>query len=190
MSLRTLKNSLFALVRKSDHKRWSNIANHDTAWSGRTVAMSKYVRPGESVFEFGAGRCHLREMLPAGSQYTPSDIVERDAGTYVCDLNARPLPAFPKHDIGFCSGVLEYVYELDEVVASFAKSFNRVIASYADLDRNPSKKKRLRNGWFNHLTRRKFLGCFEAAGYSLQFEELWERHGIYVFDLKSKFTSD
>ena len=189
MSFRTFKNLIYSLVAKSDFRRWSDIGNHDEAWSGRTLAMSKYVAPGESVFEFGAGRCHLREMLPEGCSYTPSDIVERDPGTYVCDLNHQPLPVFPRHDVAVCSGVLEYVHDLDPVAAALAKSFDRLIVSYADIDRNPKKSKRIRNGWFNHLTRRKFLGKFEAAGYRLDQESLWERHGIYVFKLRDKGTA-
>ena len=70
--------------------------------------MSRYIKSGERVFEFGAGRCQLREMLPPNASYTPSDLVARLPGTYVCDLNHRPLPMFAGHDVAVCSGVLEY----------------------------------------------------------------------------------
>ena len=181
MSFRTFKNLIYSVVARSDFRRWSELGNHDVAWSSRTLAMSKYVVPEESVFEFGAGHCHLKEMLDPSCSYTPSDLVERAPGTFVCDLNKNPLPDFPRHDVAVCSGVLEYVHDLDTVVTAFAKSFDRLIVSYADIDRNPKKSKRLRNGWFNHLTRRKFLGKFEAGGYRLDQEALWEKHGIYVF---------
>lgn len=184
MSFRTFKNLIYSLAARSDIRRWSKLDNHDEAWSGRTLAMSKYVAPEESVFEFGAGRCHLREMLPETCRYTPSDIVEREPGTFVCDLNKQPLPAFPRHDVAVCSGVLEYVHDLDAVAQALAGSFDRLIVSYADIDRNPHKRKRIRNGWFNHFSRRKFLGKFEAAGYRLDRESVWERHGIYVFKLE------
>jgi len=183
ISFRTIKNLIYSVVARSDFRRWSELDNHDEAWSGRTLAMSKYVAPGESVFEFGAGRCHLKEMLDPSCAYTPSDLVERVPGTFVCDMNKNPLPNFPRHDVAVCSGVLEYVHDLDPVIAAFTKSFDRLIISYADIDRNPKKSKRIRNGWFNHLSRRKFLGKFEAAGYRLDQEALWEKHGIYVFKL-------
>ena len=184
MSVRTLKNFLLSLVRISDKKRWANIENHDENWSGRTEIMSKHVRPGESVFELGAGRCHLRDMLPASCSYTPSDIVERLPGTFVCDLNQKPLPVFPKHDVAVASGVLEYVHELPEVVTSLAASFDRLIVSYADTERYTSRRKRMRNGWFCNLSRRRFLEPFLAMGYELKAEAEWNRHGIYVFEKK------
>ena len=183
MSFRTFKTLIYSLVHRSDVRRWSDIGNHDKSWSGRTLAMSKHVEAGESVFEFGAGRRHLQEMLPPGCVYTPSDIAERAPGTIICDLNKHPLPHFPRHDVAFCSGVLEYIHHLDLMAAALAKSFDRLIVSYADIDRYPKKGSRIRYGWFNHFSRRKFVGKFETAGYRLDEEAVWEKHGIYVFKL-------
>lgn len=185
MSFRTIKNFILSAVRVSDKKRWSQLDNHDVEWGGRTETMSRYVKPGESVFELGAGRCHLREFLPKECAYTPSDIVERIPGTFVFDFNRKPIPALPSHDVLFASGVLEYAHDLPDLIKAISGVFGKLIVSYADTDRFASAKKRMRNGWFCNLARNKFLGCFTAAGYELVAEEEWNKHGIYVLEKKS-----
>lgn len=185
MRFRTIKNLILSAVRVSDKKRWAQLDNHDVEWGGRTEIMSRYVKPGESVFELGAGRCHLREFLPADCAYTPSDIVERIPGTFVFDFNQKPLPELPKHDVLIASGVLEYAHDLPHLVSAISEKYDKLIISYADTDRFTSSKKRMRNGWFCNLSRSKFLACFTAAGYELVAEEEWSRHGIYVFTRKA-----
>ena len=69
--------------KSSDYDRWANLANHKVGWEDRTRQMVRLIAPGTSVFEFGAGRCHLEKMLPENCSYTPSDLVSRGALTYI-----------------------------------------------------------------------------------------------------------
>lgn len=189
MKFSLVKNLAFSLLQKSDIKKWGNLNNHSTKWSGRSELMSKYINDGESVFEFGAGRCHLKAMLPPNCSYIPSDIVEREHKTFVCDFNHRPLPEFPKTDVAFFSGVLEYVHDLDTFLPAIKKSFKKVITSYADTDTSKNRSSRTRHGWFNHLSRKQFIAKLEEYGFVLVEESRWKRHGIYVF-ISKEFSSE
>ncbi len=181
MKFNLFKNLAFSLLQKSDLRKWRDLNNHSSKWSGRSELMSKYIDDGESVFEFGAGRCHLKAMLPKNCSYISSDIVKREHNTFVCDINHRPLPEFPKSDVAFFSGVLEYVHDLNTFLPAIKKSFKRVIASYADTDTSKNKLSRTSHGWFNHLSRKQFIDIFEENGFILVEESRWERHSIYVF---------
>lgn len=181
MKLKILKNLLFGYLEKSDAKRWGQLKNHSPKWSGRTELMSRFINDGESVFEFGAGRCHLKTMLPGNCAYQSSDIVKRESDTFVCDFNHRPLPEFPQKDVAFFSGVLEYVHDLDSFLPAIRKSFRKVIASYVDTDSSKNRLARIKNGWFNHLSRQEFIAMFEKHGFILAENARWKKHGIYVF---------
>lgn len=181
MKLKLIKNLVLSFLKKSDIKKWGDLRNHSAKWSGRSELMSKFINEGESVFEFGAGRCHLKTMLPKNCTYISSDIVKREENTLVCDINQRPLPDFPKSDIAFFSGVLEYVHDLDSFLPGIKKSFKKVITSYADIETSKGKLARTSHGWFNHLSHQQFIDVFEKNGFTLIEQSRWERHGIYVF---------
>ena len=181
MNLKLIKNLVFSFLKKSDLKKWGDLNNHSSKWSGRSELMSQFIIDGESVFEFGAGRCHLRSMLPKNCTYISSDIVKREHDTFICDINQRPLPEFPKSDVAFFSGVLEYVHDLNTFFPFIKNSFKKVITSYADIETSKGKLSRTSHGWFNHLTHQQFIDIFENNGFTLIDNVRWERHGIYVF---------
>jgi hypothetical protein len=179
---RIAKYLVKALARKSDPERWSQLANHDESWSPRAEKVAAMAAVGEKVVEFGAGRCHLRDYLAEGVGYQPADIVEREPGCFVIDLNETPYPDLPAGDVAVFNGVIEYVYDVGELVDHLAKSYSAVVVTYADVGEGSRKRlKRLKNGWVNSFTRRKLLGIFVDRGFHLEQEERWERQGIYRF---------
>ena len=123
----------------------------------------------------------LRNYLPEGCQYTPSDLVDRGGGTIVCDLNARELPAFPPHDVAVFSGVLEYINDVKYLLNHISKSVNIVIASYCVLEQVPGKLKRRSHGWVNDYTSQEFAAIFLQLGLGCDCAESWGRHKIYRF---------
>ncbi len=131
---RAAKTILLKRDGRSDTGRWSDPSNLNESWDVRTAALAKFVPPGSSVLEFGAGRRVLPRYLPAGCQYTPSDLVDRGPGTLVCDLNAAQLPLFPEHDVAVFSGVLEYVLDMDRLLDHLAPTCRIIVASYAPTD--------------------------------------------------------
>jgi hypothetical protein len=174
MLLRTLRTRLFGT---SDHERWKDLCNHDVDWDTRTRAIAALVPPGSHVIEFGAGRRQLQRWLPGDCFYVPSDIVDRGAGTLLCDLNRRPLPTLGRQaplQIAVFSGVIEYVVDLPGVLAWLAPQVDRVIASYNCAPSSRTAARRLRvtaarlsAGWVNDFTQIEIIARFSDAGFKL-----------------------
>ncbi len=175
---------------KSDYKRWSQPANLQSVWDGRTEALARLVAPGSTVLELGAGACRLKDFLPEGCTYTPSDLVERGPDTFICDLNKRPLPSLERFapDTVVMSGVLEYVKAPDEVADWLAEHTPVVVMSYqcvgdgsGSLGRVPLWLRRSRHGWVNHYTSSAIRELFTSAGFACEHTDRWQNHSLFVF---------
>ena len=164
---------------KSDYRRWSELDNLSPLWDARTQRIAAMVPSGRSVLEFGAGRMVLKNMLNQAARYTPSDLVDRGPGTIVCDLNARPLPDFEKHDVIVFSGVLEYVNDVPSLLRHLAPRTDVVIASYAVLEKNSSGRRVC--GWVNDYSAAEFVSVFESAGLKPVESIDWENQVISRF---------
>ncbi|TLM66163.1 MAG: class I SAM-dependent methyltransferase [Deltaproteobacteria bacterium] len=161
--------------------RWEDVSNLRENWDERTIRIAGMIPPGAAVIEFGAGRLVLRDHLPAGCSYQPSDIADRGAGTIVCDLN-QGFPALPGHYThAVFSGVLEYIADIGGLVDSLKPHADTIIASYATIDRMPDLIKRKRRGWINHLSGEQFVAIFLERGFELSDSSEWKNQTIYVF---------
>jgi hypothetical protein len=191
MVLRTLSTRVFGI---SDRTRWRDLANHDIAWDKRTRAIAALVPDGAHVIEFGAGRCRLRDWLPPNCTYLPSDIVDRGSGSWLCDLNRRPLPPLERRavtQVAVFSGVLEYVVDVRGVLRWLAPHVDRIAVSYnvapeagGSASRLQTAAARLSAGWVNSFTDAELRAIFRDASYRCAIDcavegERDER--IYVF---------
>jgi hypothetical protein len=163
----------------SDYRRWREIDNLSPLWDARTQKIADMIPANKAVLEFGAGRMVLAKMLKQPARYTPSDLVDRGPGTIVCDLNARPLPDFPKHDVVVFSGVLEYVNDVPSFLQHLSPRTDEVIASYAVLEKNTTGRRA--GGWVNDYTAAQFLQVFEDAGFKAVESLDWENQVIHRF---------
>ena len=152
-------------------------------WDGRTMKMAAMIPPGSRVLEFGAGRMVLRKHLPPGCTYMPADLVKRQPGTILCDLNDRNTSPLAEHDVAFFSGVLEYVYDIPRALKRLPPTCRMVIASYATTDApgQAGRVTRIRQGWVNHYTSTQFVGVFARAGYRCLARETWKSHTLFQF---------
>lgn len=174
--IKSMRTRAIKRLEASDYKRWRNVKNLSSKWESRTLQIAKLIPPEVSVIEFGAGRMTLKQNLPPGCSYTPSDIVDRGGGTFVCDLNGNTLPDFPPHAMAVFSGVLEYVHDVPHLIAHLSANIPTIIASYAIADTNP--RNRRANGWVNDYTAEQFVAIFMKRGYHLAFSEKWHSQMI------------
>ena len=121
----------------------------------------------------------LKDFLPRGCAYTPSDLVDRGPGTLVCNLNSRMLPPIPRHDVAVFGGVLEYVHDVPRLISHLSNSVEIIVTSYAVTDSNPENRRG--NGWVNDLSSSDILALFEAAGFRLDREDHWGSQSVYRF---------
>ncbi|GAA3614054.1 hypothetical protein Q4Q39_03075 [Flavivirga amylovorans] len=166
---------------KSDVDRWKQKKWLFEDWNERTEIMSRWIQPHDNVLEFGAAKLALKQFLPKGVVYTPSDIVDRGEGTIVCDLN-QTIPDFKLQDVIFFSGVLEYIYDLPGLISKLSSKTNRFIISYGTFDKFNSLKNRKINGWVNAYTNDEILDIFQKNNFKLIEIDEWRNQTIYVFD--------
>lgn len=168
----------------SDVARWGQTAYHYADWAARGTALARMVKPGERVFEFGAGRSAVPDALPPGCSYTASDVAPLTPGVVPYDLNAPTLAEIGDHDVALFSGVLEYVHDLSRAAHFLARHFASVVCSYAALADGSSVEieRRRYSGWFTDLTDAGFIALFTAAGFTLTNRANWETQILFRFD--------
>jgi hypothetical protein len=160
-------------------KRWSNLDNYDVVWDERTALVAMMIDKNTSVLEFGAGRERLKDFLPEGCVYQPSDITMRSADTIVCDLN-KNFPALPQtYDYIVLSGVLEYIQNIDTLLQNIRKYCRFAVVVYVSTDRLECISTRMRQGWVNHLTETQFLQSISKANFTIVEQQRWRNHMIY-----------
>jgi hypothetical protein len=178
-----LRNLLRSMLPKqiSDTTRWQKDDSLALDWDSRTRQMAELVPPGSSVLEFGAGRMTLASCLPASCSYIPSDIVKRRLDTFVCDLNISNLPEFPRHQVAFFSGVLEYVLDVPRLVAHLSANTQVFILSYACLEDHRNKLNRRSSGWVNDYDSEALEEILRKAGFKADYVGTWKSQKIFRF---------
>ena len=159
--------------------RWSHAESLDDQWDERTTLMAGMITPNSSVLEFGAGKEHLRELLPQGCLYQPSDIVMRSDQTLICDLNIEFPTLQQKVDYIVFSGVLEYVHDVQRVMHLVRANCGACLVSYASTDALECMTTRMRSGWVNHLSRATFETILKNANFTVIEKRVWRGQDIY-----------
>jgi hypothetical protein len=190
--VRTVRRIALRVLGRADHKRWSAQDGLETWWDERTRLIAQLVPAGSKVIEFGAGRRQLESMLPPGSSYTPSDLVDRGPGTIVFDLNSRPLPRLQHlgFQVAVFGGVLEYVVDVTSLVTWLVSigihtcivSFDAAPARMHALQWIRERMRRLYYGYMNDLTETQLVQCFEMAHMQCVDRRRWTTQWIYRFE--------
>jgi hypothetical protein len=196
LSLKTLYSKFFA---KADLKRWQNLQNFEVEWSARTRLMANLIPPHSRVIEFGAGRRQMESLLDQSCTYIPSDLVGRGPGTFICDLNVRPLPDLTplNPDAAVFGGVLEYISDLRSIPRWLAKHIAICIVSYEcaysqpeTIGRLRESFSRIRNGWVNTYSEAEVEALFAASEFTCVDKVTWSTKTgdelIFVFQNHSR----
>ena len=116
--------------------------------------------------------------------YTGCDLAPLNDDTLFYDLNAQRLPLISGFDVAFLSGVLEYVHDLNRLVAFQHKCFQTVICSYATARQGMEDEvqKRRYSGWVSDFTLTDFLTLFEQQGFTKHSSSEWQAQHLFRFD--------
>lgn len=184
-SYRALRTMALRAAGRNDISRWADIDTYDVGWNERTYMLAAWIPEGSRVLEFGAGRQALKDRLPPNCTYFPSDLVKRTDDTLVHDLNQRPFAPMPACDVMVLSGVLEYVADLDEVVAHLAKHCSRIVTSYAaiELTHNTNVVDRRAAGWINDYSVETLQALFHRHGFTTTETKRWGNQVLFCFEL-------
>ncbi len=183
---------LFSLIYRrlfsiSDYKRWTNMQELNPTWDSRTRQIARLIPDGTRVVEFGAGRRQLESLLPSRCSYFPSDLVDSGFSTIVCDLNKRPLPDIGRYDVAVFGGVLEYVFDLKNLITWLVPRVEMCIVSYACVQASFWPRRlleifeRVKLDWVNHYREEEVIALFSQAGYACLHAESWNSQRIFAF---------
>jgi pyruvyltransferase len=148
---------------------------------GRNQMIADMIHESESVFEFGAGRMELKDLLPKSCRYIPSDIINR--GCMQIDLNAD-IPELWDYDVAILSGVLEFLDNVPRVIGML-KGFPAIIFSYACRQEETIEWRRY-NNWQNDYTEDDILLLFAAQGFSPLVRKMWNGQVIFRMEKLTK----
>jgi hypothetical protein len=163
--------------RVTDHARWREGTNLDPAWQDRARRAARWVPPGSTVLDLGAGAESLRCLLPAASKYTPADVVARSADTIVVDVNRGEFPS-GAFDVVMTLGVLEYVHDVAALLKRISQSAPTCVASYCTA-KSGDPAERLQRGWVNDYDLVQFIDVCRDAGWNIAgLERLHELPGF------------
>jgi hypothetical protein len=189
-SAKVTRNLTHRLLNQSDYHRWTDMDNYEAWWDGRTEKIARLIPPTSRVIEFGAGRRQLEKRLDPTCTYVPSDLVERGLGTFVCDLNRRPLPGLShlNVDTAVFGGVLEYIHNIESLVEWLAQHVSLCVASYACV---PSTKgivprlldrfSRFYYGYMNSYGEEELVDLFRRAGFRCIARDPWTSQRVFLF---------
>lgn len=95
--------------------------------------VARYIDPGESVLDIGAGACGLSDELPVGCVYWPVDAWPAHAGVGHLDLATARDDHFgrSRFDVAVLSGVLEHVADAERAIRLAALWARRVVLTYS-----------------------------------------------------------
>ena len=169
--------------KSTDYRRWERTGELYPDWDERTTILGEFIKPESQIVEFGAGNMALRDNLPAGCSYTPSDIYKRSDEVIVCDLNKPILIDFSKYDTAVFSGVLEYVYDIDKVFNQLKPFVKYVVLSYSCKDITDTN--RLERGWLSDYTRAELERIFKKYDYEIINKGHWRKQILYSLEQKN-----
>jgi hypothetical protein len=182
---RQAKNTVELRKKKTtDYDRWSKPQELYEDWNERTAILGVFINQGAKVIEFGAGNMALKRFLPPSCSYTPSDIYKRNEEILVCDLNHLIKLDLSKYDTAVFSGVLEYVYDIDEVFRQLENSVKNVVLSYACSD--ISNANRLKRGWLSDYEKMELESVFWKYNYEISNYKEWKNQSIYSLEYKNQ----
>lgn len=189
-SVKVMRNVAYRTLLKSDYQRWTNLGNYEEWWDSRTEQIARLIPPTSRVIEFGAGRRQLDKFLDPSCIYVASDLTDRGPGTFVCDLNRRPLPDL-NHlnvDTAVFSGVLEYIHDLDSLVKWLAQQVSFCVASYACaqtsgriVDQVRGRLERFYFGYMNNFREEELVDLFRRAGFRCNARDPWTSQRVFLF---------
>jgi hypothetical protein len=193
---RWAKMALFRSIGRSDYERWADADNLEAWWESRTRKLAGLVPAGTRVVEFGAGSRALERCLDASCTYMASDLVDRGPGTFICDLNRRPLPDLGtlRPEVAVFAGVLEYVRDVPTVVAWLARQVRFCAASYAVADRSglvrslAARVKRTYYGYMNAYNETDIVAVFRRGEFACIQTDSWNDQRLFLFEKQSAET--
>ncbi len=115
---------------------WNDHSNYDAEWNNRAQMAAEMASGAEWICDIGCGpHFSLRQYLPSGIYYMPSDRYTWNEATELCDLSKLQAPSCAgAADACFLLGVLEYLPNVEDAIRMIASLCDWIIFSYCSTD--------------------------------------------------------
>jgi len=171
---------------RTDTERWRKVAAEIPSWDGRNQLIATFIPSGASVLDLGAGSQSLAGHLAHGCHYQPCDVVKSTQAVLLCDFNSGRYPDIQQqYDFVVCSGLLEYLRDIDTFLRVVMRYGRILIVSYACRQPSESKFARARHGWLNHFTRTELQTKFAASDLECSEIGVWKGQVIFLLTSSS-----
>lgn len=149
-------------------RRWENLPVETTSdWTLRAAKAAAFLADCEAVVDLGCGTMNLERYLSPTTRYLPVDVVAHgDERTIVLDLNREAPPSLDSSAVA-CLGLLEYLYDVKEFLASLGKCYLIVVVSYNPFECGTSLADRRSHAWVNDFPRTRLEEMFAITGWQI-----------------------
>jgi hypothetical protein len=149
----------------TDVERWRDPASVSGFWDERAALAARAIPAGSRVLDLGAGAMGLRRFLAPGCVYVPCDVVEREPGALVADLNKGEFPP-GRYDWVTVLGVFEYLHDVPRALELMARAAPAAVVTYC-LDTAGIPAVRRGMGWVNDYDRNAFAALIARSPWRL-----------------------
>ncbi len=152
----------------TDGWRWCRPPNLVQGAEMRSSTVLPYLLRTGSLIDVGAGTMALFRKLPISVKYTPLDIVRFSKNTVIADLNQNQFPR-GYWDMATLLGVLEYIHDVDRLLARLRKSAGRLYITYHGVPSNLScdHEDRRACGYVNDHSEKELVAKLSSTGWEI-----------------------
>ena len=162
----------------SDLERWAQPVNLAAQWDARANRAGVHIPAGVRVLDIGCGSMALRRALKPGCVYVPADIVEREPGCMVIDLNRQEFPPC-SYDWVTLLGVLEYIHDPAWALQKAHEAASNLLLTYCvDTANGKAVSERRGMGWVNDFDPPGIRELLKSARWAIAGEML-DKRGAY-----------
>ena len=155
--------------------RWKSDFNKKIMYTPRIQQMSKYVSTMSTVLDIGCGQKELKDFIPNNCNYFGIDLFKKDKNDLeivISDLNKEfPKLQYDYFDFVICSGIIEYILDVDKFIENISKLTDNLIISYCCKE-DYNDEIRLRNMWVNNFTKLEFIKLLKKYNFNVNNEEI------------------
>ena len=123
------------------------------------------------ILDFSPDETFLSALLSSAICYNSVKWKEQEKDSNSCCLELEQFEN-PVNVVAFCSGILEFIQDLDLFVEQLSHHVDTVILSYSACEYVPEKEDRVAHGWVNDLTTAQLLDIFAKHGF---YVSEWDR---------------
>ncbi len=116
-----------------------------------------------SIMDLGCGNQWAKKLLPDRIKYFPIDLYKTNKNTIVLDFNKGEF-LNQNVDLALCSGIIEYIYNVENFIQNIKNNSNYVICSYHFKEKCTKRS----SIWVNNIEINEFLNIFYENKFELQ----------------------